>query len=174
MVIVRKQFFFCLLFSILGCTSIASVESKSLVQRGLDELSKYDGKNKGINKVRVDGLPLILVLSLDGINEAYIREYESKGGTYNFPDYLLNALCGIGKFDEALYFIQEKKVNSSPFRLDKKQGSCLLTAINKGNSQAFEKFLLITKSSSDSEIIDDKVTQLLEDRIQTLQDFLND
>jgi hypothetical protein len=174
MAIVRKQFFFYLLFLILGCTSIGSVESKSLVQRGLDELSKYDGKNKDINNVRVDGLPLFIVLSLDGINEAYIREYESKGGTYNFPGYLLNALCERGKFDEALYFIQNKKINSSPFRLDKNQGSCLLTAINKQNSQAFEKFLLIAKSSSDSEVIDGEVTQLLEDRIQTLQGFLND
>lgn len=114
MVNIKHKIIFLLVFLSFGCASVDDVESKSLIERGLEELSNFNGQNQDINEKRVDGLPLIIVLSLNGINEAYIREYESKGGGYNFPDYFLNALCVEDKFDDALYFIHDKKMEISP------------------------------------------------------------
>ena len=171
---IRQKIVFCLTFLSFGCASIGGVQSQSIVERGIKELSTYDGQNNDINEVRVDGLPLFIALSLNGINETSLREYERKGGEYDFPDYLLNALCERGKFEEALYFIYEKKVHVSPPKLNGNKGSCLLTAINKQNLKAFKEFLTVARASSNSEKFDEEIIQLLENRIQTLQGFTNE
>jgi hypothetical protein len=150
------------------------VQSQSIVERGIEELSNYNRQNKDINEIRVDGLPLFIALSLNGINETSLREYERKGGEYDFPDYLLNALCEKGKFEEALYFIYEKKVHVSSPKINGNKGSCLLTAINKQNLKAFQKFLAVARGSANSEKFDEEISLLLEDRIQTLQGFTNE
>ncbi|PCK31048.1 hypothetical protein [Pseudoalteromonas piscicida] len=171
---IRQKIVFCLTFLSFGCASIGGVQSQSIVARGIEELSSYDGQSKDINEIRVDGLPLFIALSLNGINETSLREYEHKGGEYDFPGYLLNALCERGRFEEALYFIYEKKVNVSSPKLNGNKGSCLLTAINKQNSKAFEKFLVVARASSNSKKFDEEVILFLEDRIQTLRSFTNE
>lgn len=163
-----------LTFLLFGCVSIGCVQSQSIVERGIEELSNYDADSKDINEITVGGLPLFIALSLNGINETFLREYERKGGKYDFPDYSLNALCDRDKFDEALYFIYEKKLNLLYIKFNKNKGSCLLTAINKQNSKAFQEFLALARASSNSDKFDEEISLLLEDRIQTLQGFTNE
>lgn len=164
---IGKSIAFVLAFVFFECVGI-----ESLVERGLEELFKYDSKQMNINEIMVDGLPLVIVLSLDGINEIYIEEYERKGGRYDFPEYFLNALCEKDKFDEALYFIYHKKMTDSPLSINGGKGRCLVTAVDKINLDAFEKFYLVAKSKNNPEKINQEIVQLLDYRIKILQGFL--
>jgi hypothetical protein len=161
-------------FLLLSCAANGFDDDSALYASAVKRLLSIEGFRDDIDDIRVNGIPLAVAISVNGIDHKLIKSYEGKGGKYRFPSYFLDVLCKSGRFEDALFFVEQKQVIIDVAEIDGKRANCILTAVEFGNLVALRRFLSSIKSASDRSSVIQQLRSILKMRIEILEDFVHE
>lgn len=126
-----------------------------------------NGADREIEKIKIQGVPLLVALSTRGINRTYLKRYKRLAGEEHITDSGINFLCTNSLFDEAIFFITNHYKSSNSNILH----SCIRAAVSQYNSEVVQRFLFINGLHYDENFINN-LDKELEQKVQMLESFI--